>query len=598
MKSPESVPHHGGRGLTGVKAFVRDFARYAGGKGLFAMLFLALGAVVEGLGLVLIIPLLGIVIGSGSVPGMLQRAATSLFAFLELETQIGQLALLLGFFAVLMIVRAIIVSIRDVTLAELRVGFLEAMRARITDRLTSARWEQVQRLRHARITHVMSGDIQRIGAGARFLIQCVVAVTVLLVQAGLAVLLAPALALLAIALFAVSMLVLAPALRRARDLGSFVTSANLSLLNVTTQFLGGLKLAISQNLQASFAAEFRETLSVLARRQVATARQQTNTQLALTTLTAIVGAGLVMAGFGLFHIAAPVLITLLVIIGRMGGPAGQIQQGAQQLAFALPAYDEVTALERELTAIAPEGSRRKAGSCAPDGPVIFENVSFQYMVEHKDAESPQGVQAVNLTIAPGEVLGISGPSGAGKTTLADLLVGLFPPQEGRIRIGNAVLEGAVLASWRDHLAYVSQDPFLFHDTVRRNLAWAKPDACESEMWDALALSQADVVVRRMVHGLDTVVGERGTLISGGERQRIALARAILRRPHLLVLDEATSAIDVSTERRILDRLRAIVPQPTIVMIAHRAESLDHCNRVLHMHEGRLTRLPQGCLPAT
>ena len=367
-----------------------------------------------------------------------------------------------------------------------------------------------------------------------------------------------------------------------------MTNANLLLLDATTQFLGGLKLAISQNLQASFSAEFRETLNALTRRQVDYVRQQTAARVALTTLTAIVGAGLVLAGFGLFHIQAPILITLLLIIGRMNGPVSQIQQGTQQLAHALPAYEEVRALERELTDIVPEQPRQAAEPHAPGGPVVFENVSFRHAARDADAHSSQGVQSINLVIAPGEFLGISGPSGAGKTTLADLLVGLFPPQEGRIRVGDTALDGAMLVSWRERLAYVSQDPFLFHDTVRQNLAWARPDASEREMWNALALSGADSLVCQMSDGLDTVVGERGTLISGGERQRIALARAILRRPHLLVLDEAMSAIDVSAERRILDQLRKIVPQPTIVMIAHRAESLAHCDRVLHMEAGRLT----------
>ena len=136
----------------------------------------------------------------------------------------------------------------------------------------------------------------------------------------------------------------------------------------------------------------------------------------------------------------------------------------------------------------------------------------------------------------------------------------------------------MLAGWRNELSYVSQDPFLFHDTVRRNLGGSR--ISEEDMWSALELTGAAALVRAMEGGLDAIVGERGALISGGERQRIALARALLRRPRLLVLDEATSALDSSSEGAIFENLRAIANRPTIIVIAHRTENLDKCDRVI------------------
>ena len=163
----------------------------------------------------------------------------------------------------------------------------------------------------------------------------------------------------------------------------------------------------------------------------------------------------------------------------------------------------------------------------------------------------------------------------------------MPPQHGRVTVGGRPLDGPTLAAWRSGISYVSQDPFLFHDTVRRNLAWANPQASEAEMWRFLAMVDAEALVRRMDRGLDTLVGDRGALVSGGERQRIALARALLRRPRLLVLDEATNAIDIASERVIMQRLDALAPRPTIVMIAHRAESLALCRSVIQLEDGRL-----------
>lgn len=140
---------------------------------------------------------------------------------------------------------------------------------------------------------------------------------------------------------------------------------------------------------------------------------------------------------------------------------------------------------------------------------------------------------------------------------------------------------------RNQVSYVSQDPFLFHDTILANLLWAHPQAREDEIWEALRLSGADKIVKRMENQLDTIVGERGVLMSGGERQRFALSRALIRKPRLLILDEATNAIDIAGEREIFENIKKLQPRPTIVVVAHRQETLQLCNRILIFEKGRI-----------
>ncbi|HEX3440444.1 MAG TPA: ABC transporter ATP-binding protein [Pseudolabrys sp.] len=567
------------------RLFLRDVACFAGRRGVWTALLMALGGLFEGLSLAMIVPLLGIVTGAGAPFGRLERAAATLFAGAGVETPVGKLAVLLGIFGLMMIARGAIVALRDRTVTELQTGFVEAQRLRIAEALAAARWDQVAGLRHARITHLMSGDIQRIGAAANLLLRVAVAVVMLIAQCALVFLLAPQLAAIAFVLLALTGFIFVTTIGGAHRSGVVVTQANLSLLNSTTQFLGGLKLAKSQNMEQGFLAEFRQTLHDLSRRQIDFMRQQSRTRLAFSTVSALAAGGLVLVGFGAFHVAPPTLIALLLVIGRMSGPALQLQQGAQQFANVLPAYRAVKDLEQDLASIAPEHSGVADAAHVPEGAIVFTQVSFAHAVEDDDGAA-RGVRDVSVSIAPGDFIGIAGPSGAGKTTFADLLVGLFPPQQGHITVGGAALQGATLAAWRRAIAYVSQDAFLSHDTVRRNVCWMNPRASDSDIWAALAFAGADARVRRMEAGLETVVGERGTLVSGGERQRLALVRAILRKPRVLVLDEATSAIDVAGEQEIFVRLRNLTPRPTIVVIAHRAESLALCDRLLRFEAGR------------
>ena len=202
---------------------------------------------------------------------------------------------------------------------------------------------------------------------------------------------------------------------------------------------------------------------------------------------------------------------------------------------------------------------------------------------------------MSLIIRAHATTAIVGPSGAGKSTFADLLMGLLSPSSGQLLVDDVPLSPERLQAWRSQIGYVAQETFLFHDTVRANLAWASPGADDGAVWRALEQAAAADFVRALPAGLDTIVGDRGVLLSGGERQRLSLARALLRQPQLLILDEATSSLDSENERRIQAAIDHLHEQITIVVITHRLSTIRNADMIYVVERGRVVE--SGSWPA-
>jgi ATP-binding cassette, subfamily B, bacterial PglK len=258
--------------------------------------------------------------------------------------------------------------------------------------------------------------------------------------------------------------------------------------------------------------------------------------------------------------------------------------GLNDLRFATAPLDDLTRDLRMIEGLAPP--RREAEPLPFAQAIRLERVSFRYDGADRDA-----VHEVDLTIVPGEVLGICGPTGGGKTTLTDLITGLLQPTSGRITVdGTDLIDHA--RRWHAALGVVPQMVFLVDDSLRRNIALGlpDPDIDEDAIDEAVELAQLQKFVQSLPEGLDTRVGERGVRISGGERQRISIARALYRRPHVLVFDEGTSALDNTTESELMAALERLRGSHTILLVAHRLSTVQKADRIVFMQHGEAVAL--------
>ena len=218
---------------------------------------------------------------------------------------------------------------------------------------------------------------------------------------------------------------------------------------------------------------------------------------------------------------------------------------------------------------------------AGGGHVRLEGVTFGY-----EPDQPV-LRDLDLDIPAGRTLAIIGPTGSGKSTITQLIPRFYDPQAGRVLVDGADVRDVALDDIRRAVGMVTQDPFLFSDTVRANIAFGRPEATDEEVEAAARMAQADTFIRALPEGYDTVVGERGFTLSGGQRQRVAIARAILVDPRILVLDEATASVDASTEREISRALATVMDGRTTLIIAHRLSTISLADEIVLIDDGRV-----------
>ena len=297
-------------------------------------------------------------------------------------------------------------------------------------------------------------------------------------------------------------------------------------------------------------------------------------------------------------VTAGTVVTLALLLSRLYGPLTALSNVRVDVMSALVSFDRVF----EVLDLSPGIEEKPDATVIPAGTgrIEFRDVHFRYpsadevsLATLEDVaaldrtENAPVLKGLDFTVEPGQMVALVGPSGAGKSTTSMLVSRVYDVTEGAVLVGGVDVRDATLASLRDTIGVVTQDSHLFHETIAENLRYAQPGATEEDMWDALRGAQVADLVRSLPDGLDTVVGERGYRFSGGEKQRIAIARLLLKHPSIVILDEATAHLDSESEAAVQRALSTALRGRTALVIAHRLSTVREADQILVIDAGRI-----------
>ena len=546
-----------------------------------ALVVVLLAGMTDGIGLALLIPLLE----------MLDRQAPNNPLAVKIAHAMAVVDLpmtflsLLGVFLLLVFLRSLLVRRREVMLAEIRQTFVSDLRIRLYQAIADASWSSLSGSRFSDLDAALLEEVDRVGQGTHFALHLPARAITLVVYLVMAFVLAPVFFLLAVLLGGGLVLAMRGRLHHSLRLGGTLAQASRKLHGDVREFLATVKVMKAHAAEDPHIKTFSSRVASISEQVLAFSRTQASGRAAQDIVGATALVLFLWGGVELAHLPLPELLPMTLIFYRLLPLSQEFQQAGQQILFMLPSFVLVTNTYAQCEAAA-EPAMDDAGAVLRLGHELrFDDVWFSY-----PGDVPSFIlRGVNLVLPAGSLTVLSGPSGSGKSTALDLMLGLLEPVRGAIAVDGVSLSARSRRMWRRSIAYVPQDPVLFHDTIRANLVWSYPCASDSEIRDALRLAAAEFVFS-LPDGLDTVVGERGLRLSGGERQRLALARALLRSPQLLLMDEPTSALDAQSEQLVAETIRGLKGKVTVVVVTHRPASFPGAVQLLSLANGTLISL--------
>jgi len=536
-------------------------------------------ALIQGISIAMLIPLLDVL---GNLNSNTSGFGASMTHWINLIGLDLSLELLLGLFLVLMLINASLKIIIQLYDKRLQNSLLLKLKTDFLALMTHCQWTYYQQLKQSDLHHTLTRDINQINRGFYLTLSMAATIITTIIYIAIACQISITITLLASAFGLLLLISLRHKFKQAKKIGEKQFSNSQKYTAITSEHIQNMKLVKSFGLENKHLTHFSQVIQKMMQHQLAHHKNGLSTKLFYELGGAIALSAIIYIGIHTYQIAVSELIVLILIFSRLSPRFQQFQTQLQQFLQILPIHK---AFVKQSAFLQQHQIHRQASS----QPITFkQEITFKSLYFHYPNNSKKDVLIdINLSIPAYQTTAIIGPSGAGKSTLIDLLTGLHTPIQGTISIDNQLLNKNNLFQWQKNLAYVTQEVMLFNDTLRNNLIWMVDQAEDHLIWQALKDASADTIVKSLPQGLDTYLGDQGVILSGGEKQRIALARALICQPKVLILDEATSALDCENDAFIQQTIKQYHGKLTIIVIAHRLSSIPYADQIIVLKQGKV-----------
>jgi ATP-binding cassette subfamily C protein len=570
------------RKLKLIMKLIMKFARDYPGQSLVVLIALISAGIVQGIGLTAMLPLLEKAINlsnssvTASVSSGIGNFINSALISVGVTPSIGSL--------LVVILIGTILKSSLVLFANRKIGYTVAhvatdLRLSLLRSLLATRWSYFLDQQVGSLANAAGTEVMRSAKAYLLAVSAIATAIQTFAYFGVALLVSWKITLIFMfggVLIVLSLSTLVQKAKRAGKKQTRLLQSLLARLSDSLQSLKAFKSMGRENLTGELLSTNTLKLNKALRKQVLSKAVMRGIQEPLTSLLVISGLYIMLVPL---HMDLPEAVLLIFLMSRMLKQSGKVQQQYQDMMVSESAYwslqNKIISAQKQRE---PVGGEQKA---TLEQGILVDQVCFGYTEK-------EILTDVSLELPYGTFTSLVGPSGAGKTTLVDLITGLFEPTGGRILIDGIPLQELNLRSWRHMIGYVPQDTILLHDTIFTNVTLGEPSRTGEDVEYALRAAGAWDFVLGMDEGVKTVVGERGTKLSGGQRQRIAIARALIHRPRLLILDEATSALDPETETAICQTLKGLRGQLTMLAISHQTALVEVSDRVFRISGGGIS----------
>ena len=562
-------------------AILRDAYAHSGYRLGLLMVLLFLVGLSDGISMALLFPLLD-VLGMGSNlqagQGSIGTAFHRLFQQAGIEPTLSSVSLVL---IAAVLVQGVLFTAQNWLFYDIRSKYIAAWQQQVFSDFLAAEWSYCVSQKPGEIINLILNEAPRLGAALFYIVQLIVTAIILSIYVAISLFFSWKLTIYLLGSGLILFALMRPVRNATHRHGAEYETITADMGSVLNEMLSGAKFIKASAGAIKANTLVAEQLDKLCYNITWSAFLPTTIRSGFEFAGILIILGALVYGLKIEQLSPAQLLVVIGLVARLFPRLTQLQTFHGMLLLVAPAY---VVLERAHARFAARRERR-SGVVTNIDELLPSDIGAQNLAVRYGEKVV--LEDVSFVLPAGRIVAFVGPSGAGKSTLIDVIMGLVEPSDGRIMIGDVRLSDIDLAAWRKRIGYVSQDTFLFHDTIANNIRWSAPEASMEAVRAAAKAAGLDQFISGLTLGFDTMVGDRGAMLSGGQRQRISIARALVREPALLVLDEATSALDSLSEEDVMSVINDLYGKMTIVIVAHRLATVRNADLIYVLDGGKI-----------